>query len=250
MSALDPIIKARREQLAQRIREIAAGQTQRINSFRTVESFLNAATREAAYGDSLSLFGHMRSAGEAIPKDFEDLDPQGTLKGTDRRVVPFIRSHQFVAMVATLEDFLSQVLAAALAAYPEKVGKLPIQVSDLLVAASLETALAKAIDARLVELFYASPLKYRQALEEYLSMPDSVLEAEWPAYVEIKARRDIGVHANWRKNELYVQKVSEAKGAVGASLFLGVNATYFSSAEALSRRLVSAIETHCSTKFG
>lgn len=250
MSELAPLIQMRRQQLAERIRTIATAQEQRIQAFVAIESFLNAATREAAYGDSFAFFGRMQRAGEAIPPEFEGLDPQGTLKGADRRVVPFIRSQQFVAMVAAIEDFLSQVLTVALEAYPEKIGSESLLVSDLLAASTLEAAIARAIDRKLNELFYASPLKYREAIESYLSMPRTSLDNHWPSFVEMKARRDIGVHANWRKNDRYVAKVTEAKGTVDPASFLGVSAEYFSNAQSNARQLITVISEHCVSKFG
>ena len=38
----------------------------------------------------------------------------------------------------------------------------------------------------------------------------SVLLPLWPQFVEIKARRDIGIHNNWVCNQTYLRKVAEA----------------------------------------
>ena len=227
----------------------AAAQQQRINTFRTVELFLRAATTEAAYGDGLSFFGKMRSAGESIPPEFEALDPPGLLKDADRRIIPYLRSHQFVGLVAGIEDFFLQVLKAVLGAYPDKVGSAPLGLSELLEAGAFEPAIDRAIEGALIGLFYASPQKYRASIESYLSMPPSVLEPLWPAFVEMKARRDLGVHANWQKNDVYAKKVFEAGGSPAPGPFVGVDISYFSASEAISRRLVTAIEKHCLAKF-
>ena len=164
---LEPLLRSRRMALPSVLSQKAAAQQQRINTFRTVELFLRAATTEAAYGDGLSFFGKMRSAGESIPPEFEALDPPGLLKDADRRIIPYLRSHQFVGLVAGIEDFFLQVLKAVLGAYPDKVGSAPLGLSELLEAGAFEPAIDRAIEGALIGLFYASPQKYRASIESY-----------------------------------------------------------------------------------
>ncbi len=248
MNATPVLIAERRNALPQRLRDIANNQRTRIESFGAVELFLNSATNEAAFGEGFALFGKMRAAGEAIPPDFETLDSTGSLKGVDRRVVPFVRSNQFVALVATLEDYLSRVLESVLLAYPEQ---LEPKLSELQTNMAFESAIEAAASHRLHTLFYKSPLKYGQAIEAHLSMtpPTKVFSQVWPEFVEMKARRDIGVHANWRKNAIYVAKVAEVNGPIEPSEFLAVSAPYFEAAQAKGRRLVDALTSHCEETF-
>jgi len=249
MTIVPALIVNRRAALPQRLRDIANGQIIRIHSFCTVESFLNSATSEAAFGEGFALFGRMRAAGQAIPSDFETLDRTGSLKGVDRRLVPFVRSNQFVALVATIEDYLSCVLEAVLSAYPDQ---LEPKLTELQADMALEPAIASAVAHRLHTLFYKSPLKYGQAIEKHLSMtpPTKAFSQVWPEFVEMKARRDIGVHANWRKNSIYVAKVTEVNGPIEAGDFLGLGATYFEAAQEKGRRLVDALTEHCEEAFG
>lgn len=248
MNTNNVLIAERRNALPQRLRDIANNQRTRIESFGAVELFLNSATNEAAFGDGFALFGKMRAAGEAIPTDFETLDSKENLKGVDRRVVPFIRSNQFVALVATLEDYLSCVLESVLLAYPEQ---LEPKLSELQMNLDFESAIEAATSHRLHKLFYKSPLKYGQAIEAHLSMTPSTkaFSQVWPEFVEMKARRDIGVHANWRKNAIYVTKVAEVNGPIESSDFLAVSAQYFEAAQAKGYRLVDALTSHCEVTF-
>ncbi len=242
-------IERRREQLSDKIQHIVREQEKRIEMFRVVELFLNSATTEAALGESFAFFGRMREAGKSIPKEFENLDPGGNLKEEDRRLVPFIRSQQFVAMVATLEIFLSTILTSVLKAFPEKVGRESLSISDLIEANNIETAIEYGIERKLNAMFYASPKEYRKAVESYLSMPGSVVEKDWPFFIEMKARRDVGIHANWTKNSRYIAKVSEAGGPIDSHSFLGISKKYFEHSESVSVNIVKAIGNHCITKF-
>lgn len=243
-------IERRHEQLSDQIQHVVREQEARIEMFSAVESFLNAATTEAAFGDSFAFFGRMRQAGKSIPKEFEDLDPGGPLKEEDRRIIPFIRSQQFVAMVANLENFLSTVLSLVLRAYPEKVGGESLSILELLKANNIENAIENIIEKKLNALFYASPKEYRKTVENYLSMPTSVLEKHWPLYIEMKARRDVGVHANWANNSRYIAKASEAGGPIESGSFLGINKGYFERSKNVSQHIVKAIGEHCMSKFG
>lgn len=237
--------------LPARLRNLAAQETTRLGSFQAVELFLNAATSEAAYGEGFAFFGRMRTAGDALPAEFEAIDPVNGLKGPDRRVVPFIRSNQFVALVASLEDYLSQVLEAVFLAEPIRLDPM---LSKQLVSdpnLTLDAAVEAAAEHRRQKLFYKSPLQYGQAIERYLSMdPVSAdFRAVWPEFVEMKARRDLGVHANWWKNSLYVKKVADVGGPVDPRDFLAIDAAYFASAEAKGHRIVAAIGSHCASAF-
>lgn len=251
MTYSTPRIQSRRADLPIRLNQLAAQEIVRLNSFRSVELFLNAATNEAAYGEGYTFFGRMRAAGEALPSEFETIDPANGLKGPDQRVVPFIRSNQFVALVASLEDYLSQVLETVFLAEPSRLDPM---LAELLAAdpeLTLDAAVESAAVKRCHKLFYKSPLQYGHAIERHLGMepvPED-FQAVWPEFVEMKARRDLGVHANWRKNSLYVKKVEEVGGPIYPSDFLAIDAAYFETAVAKGYRIVAVIKSHCASAF-
>lgn len=221
----------------------------RIDALSACSSFLRAATREAAFGDSFGFFGTMRHAGEATPDEFETLDTSETFKGVDRRVEPYIRSQLFIALVAEIEDYLGCLLTLILEAYPQKVGKHKLELNDVIGAESMEEIVSMAIRREIHELFYASPTEYRKTILSYCSLESVVLDSSWPAFVEMKARRDVGVHGDWKTNNYYVRKLTDANIAVGTESFLGISETYFSKALEDGRILIKTIASAARTKF-
>lgn len=250
MSSLGDILKSRRSGLKARIETLAGNKTRAIGALRSCGLFVSSATSQAAYGDSYSLFGRMRQAGEALPPDFESVDEYTDLKGPDRRVGPYIRSQLFVALIAELEDFFFQLLQFVLEAFPQKIGDRNLKLGQLLELGTLEVVISSAAEDFLIGVFYKGPIDQRNHIEEVLSMPATVLQPFWPQYIEMKARRDVGLHNGWRRNEVYRRKVQEAGASVPKSVFLAIDRKYFEESVAVAEKLVSQVALHCITKFG
>lgn len=220
----------------------------RIEALVLCDRFIGRCTDEAAYGDSFSLFGRMRAIADLIEPAFEVLDRQQTVKVQDRRLQPYLRSQLFIALVAELEDFLGSLLHLVIRHYPKKISERTIKI-DRLVDLGLSSAIEEAIDRAVHELFFAKPQQYRDAVLNFLSADSQLIADFWPAYVEMKARRDIGIHNDWKRNPLYDQKISEVGLSAPLENFLGVGDEYFENAVLVAKSMVETLCDHCSLKF-
>lgn len=122
----------------------------------------------------------------------------------------FFASHLTITLVSEVEHFLSSAVAAALRLYPEKMGSQTIKLSELISATSKEEVIDRAAGTVMNALMYEKPLDYIERFSDIVSIDASKLKKLWPAFVELKARRDTGVHNNWVANEIYLRKIREA----------------------------------------
>jgi hypothetical protein len=69
---------------------------------------------------------------------------------------------------------------------------------------------------------YEKPEDYLKKICTILSIESKQIEPFWPYYIEAKARRDVGVHNNWKCNETYLRKTAkldfEISQKIGGSL--------------------------------
>jgi hypothetical protein len=249
MADLQALLTARKVDLVGACKTLATLKLNNVEAIRKCDAFISSATSEAAYGDGLAFFGQMRDAGKVIPKEFEQLDLNPHVKNEDRRVQPYIRSQLFIALVAELEDYLSSLLILVLEAHPDKVRDRPMTFGEVLDLGTIEGVISDAVRAEIHGLFYKKPLEYRKRIEQILMMPTLVLDPHWVQFVELKARRDVGMHGNWHQNETYSRKLSEVGGAPGPKKFLGVDSSYFGQALVLGEDLIRACNKHCQVRF-
>jgi len=239
----------RRKDLVKDIEKLVQIKRNSIDAANLSDEFVSSAIHHAAYGDSFAFFGHMRSVGDSIDEQFEHLDDGDLIKGADRRVQPYLRSLVFIAMIAEVEDFLSQMLTLVLRAYPQKLAERQVKVKDVIASDTIIVALDQFILAELNALFYEKPKAYRDRIEQILDAEPLVLEPVWASFIEMKARRDVGLHSSWLKNDVYVRKVKEGGGTVSSDTFLGISRQYFRDANTTATSLIMQLEAHCQSHF-
>lgn len=225
-----------------------------ISGIEAVDVFVGAAVAEACAPDSgISLFGHLTTAGRLLPRDLAELIPDAELSGRSRfqipegRMKPFVRTQLFVSLMAELEDMFAELVRLTLSAFPRKAAQKQLSVIDVIEAHQVGETLSKVIESEQSALFYGGSQKLRERLEDLISGPN-VLGPEWPAYVEMRARRDIGLHAGWKMNRVYLDKAG-AMAAPEDAKWLYPDETYFRNACAVARRLFDILDTHCAAKF-
>lgn len=123
--------------------------------------------------------------------------------------IEYIECHLFFTQISGLEFFIQSCLAAVLRAYPKKLGSTQFTLSQVIEADSKDALINQATDGFLNKLMYKKPSEYLNEICMTLSIPSDGIEPFWPFFVEAKARRDVGIHNNWKCNETYLRKVSE-----------------------------------------
>ena len=131
-----------------------------------------------------------------------------------------------VQLVTLVETMLGDVVRGVVARYPQKLGgKRNISIQAVLESTTLEEVHLRATDTLLNELAYKSPAEFAEAVQPLLSV--NLLECPaFHRYVEIKATRDIFIHARGVANEVYIRK-SGSHARVKAGMALPADVQYF-----------------------
>lgn len=122
----------------------------------------------------------------------------------------FFASHLTVNLVSEVENFLGSAVSAVLRIYPQKMGACAFKLVEIISAGSTDELIDRAAKAVLNEMMYAKPVDYIRRLASILSIDVAPLEESWSAFVELKARRDLGIHNSWITNEIYFRKIRES----------------------------------------
>jgi len=160
-----------------------------------------AASEIAAQSNPDSFLGKEHSELEALLKK-ED--------GPDAEVVSYFVAQLFVGRIASFEVFLQDTIYEVVKVHPKKVGKVKFDLSDILDAPGVPELVQHAADFTINRLMYLKPLEYLAGVCDLLSIDATRLVSDWPLFVEAKARRDLGMHNDWRCNSIYERKVKEA----------------------------------------
>jgi hypothetical protein len=149
------------------------------------------------------------SGDESLKKLIDDLDNSPDSKQHGSSFESFFASALFVNLISEVEQFFVTCAETAIRTYPKKVGSTTFSLSDVLGAASTEELIERAANKALQGLMYEKPADYLSGLCKLISIDEKKLLPIWPSFVEMKARRDLGVHNNWIANETYIRKLRE-----------------------------------------
>jgi len=122
-----------------------------------------------------------------------------------------MRSMCFISLVSAFEEFLIEISMLALKKYPQKISGEQIDFKKAIEMNRDEMIEYKAKEY-LNKIMYMSPKEYLKSLCALLSVDPLTLNDSFIKYIEIKSRRDLGVHNDWKKNDVYERKVKESKG--------------------------------------
>jgi hypothetical protein len=75
------------------------------------------------------------------------------------------------------------------------------------------------------------------------------LEQFFSDYVEMKLRRNLGVHNGWMRNELYDSNILKYGGKIYSGDFLGINSVYFRQSMEVAINIVSKCNMLCNFGF-
>lgn len=129
---------------------------------------------------------------------------------------------QFIELVSNIELFFIEVITLVVSKHPHKIGRQQVSVSDVIEFGCTTKVVEKACTEYLNSLTYKKPSDYKNEFLKLLSANDDLIDEEWPKFIEMKARRDLGVHNDWYINETYERKIKE----VGFPVLNGVDYMY------------------------
>lgn len=242
-------IKVYKATLLLKISSISESKTSEIKALTHVNKFIEAATTEAAYGESYSFFGHMREAGMLLPQYLEQIGPKNSsIKSPDNRMAPFLRSQLFIALMASIEDYLSQIMKEILISFP---GKITIKTLDKqqIIESNNKIQLIEVLATKMImNILYASPSDYKREIESIISADRSLLDPYWASYVEMKATRDTGMHGGWKANKVYIEKAGEKARTQRPGDLLPITKEYFEEALLICEEMVNNIYAYVSNK--
>lgn len=161
----------------------------------------------------------------------------------------FVVSHYFITLIAEFEGFLVDILRTIVKRFPAKVGNMSIKVSEIAICGSLDEVIAIGIDRFINDLTFKRPKEYIETLQEIFSLNKDDFKDLWPELIERKARRDLGVHNDWRKNEIYIRKIKEVGIRPTDDDFLAPDNEYFVESVDIVRNILNKIAIHCADKF-
>lgn len=163
----------------------------------------------------------------------------------------WLTSQYFVTLIAQAEGALLDSLLMCLRKYPQKIAKKELPLQIVLDANRKEEIIDRVINAHLNEVMYSKPGEYKAVICNILSMEATTLDPYWPIFVEAKARRDLGIHNDWRRNEIYDRKARDVGLTPDiTATFLYADNDYFIRCSDAIVQMLEAILDHCRAKFG
>ncbi len=146
---------------------------------------------------------------QGLASTFAALDDTDDSRALGLNFETYFASQLLINLVSEVEHFMASAIGAALQYHPEKMGKTTFTLAEVMAAESPKELVKHAAASMLNAIMYEKPKDYLKRFAEIVSIDDRALEKRWPRFVELKARRDLGVHNNWMVNEIYLRKLRE-----------------------------------------
>lgn len=189
------------------------------------------------------------------------------------RLTNYLRSQLFLALMAELEDYLVDIIKIILLAYPDKLQSPHFNVAEVLKQDNAADQIQEKVTKKIRDKLYASTIEFFNFLLRTLEMEtitihqllleqnitdkrakqiisnEFSLQSLFHEYVEMKARRDLGVHGGWERNEFYTTRITQYAGKVYQGDFLAVDSDYFRRALDVSTHIVAKCNNFCEQRF-
>lgn len=205
--------------------------------------------------NSAIIYAHEKKYDELLGDYLElENDLKKLFKGNENEFFDkMIRRHMncmcFISLVSSFEEFLVDICILAIKKHPHKISGEKVDFKKALELSREELIEFKAKEY-LNKIMYMSPKDYLKSLCELLSLDQSTLNEDFIKYIEIKARRDLGVHSDWKKNETYERKVKESGGTTPEDDdFLRPSRNYFAYSSYVCNNLIAKITNQSCNKL-
>ncbi|WP_156002695.1 MULTISPECIES: hypothetical protein [unclassified Thioalkalivibrio] len=183
-----------------------------------------------------------------LAKSFRSLESNLTNAGMN--IENHFAGMLLTSVVTEVETYLIDVTKILLLYYPHKIGNKPFKLKDALNKTRDELVL-EAAEKHLQSLMHKSPKEYLKDLAELMSINPRLVEESWPYFVEAKARRDLGVHNNWKVNPTYRRKVEQVGFSLSETdgMFLFADNEYLLDTMNHCNRLVASIGDQLQSQY-
>jgi len=160
-----------------------------------------------------------------------------------------------IVTISLTEDFIASFIRLVLRSKPIMImnsiknqeGKLSVGLADIINKGS-ELIIEEQISGRVSNAIYASPREYGKYLEALLCC--ELGEDLLGSYIEIKARRDIIIHASGIVNRQYLDKAGKYGKDAKAGDVLKVHQAYYEESLRSIKRFSKSLHVHMLKKYG
>lgn len=174
-----------------------------------------------------------------------------TSNKNDNNYLDYVRSLHFLQLISETENYFFHTLRLIIKKYPYKISDINISLSEILSYSAVDEIVDRAIYKYLNNIFYKRPNEYKSELIKIFSCEINYLDKYWTNFVEMKARRDLGIHNNWRVNETYLRKIQEVGLTVNVKTddIMSPPFEYFIDAVKCIIEFIDHINIHLQDKF-
>ena len=284
MSEIQEVLSVRQKNLVAEVKELSKNKFFAMRSLSYCLGFIGASVERLnshvsveELSLSLSSENHLPSewivnkSSDLISKDFETYDLI-TNYSAATRMVNYLRSQLFIALMMELEDYLNQLLKIVLLAHPERLRSEHFNFEQVVMLENAENFISEKVDKKIREKQYGRPRQFFNFVKSSLDVDGSLetildergindpatrkleteklsLEGLFPKYLEMKSRRDVGVHAGWIRNDLYDERIAKLDITNSQEVFLGVSSDYFKEATDVAIDMVAKCNMFCELGF-
>jgi hypothetical protein len=162
-----------------------------------------------------------------------------------------LHKYMIISAISLTEDYLASITKIIYKRYPRKLTansqtNQTISINKVLDATDLDEVIDNLIDEKIISLFYGSPQKQFEYFKRVFQF--NLEEDVVNNYIELKATRDLLVHADGIVNHVYVEKAgSYARAEVGQRVEL--DAKYFQNTIRYCKKLVGIIRRDCLKEY-
>ncbi len=164
-------------------------------------------TKSILHAVTFLLQAEFISATHSVLKPILD-DFKQCLKEDKLRYQEYFYGMLLFALISEVEIYFVDIVKALIQKYPKKVEGAQFQFSTIL-DLSLDVLISSVTEEYLNRIMRKKPSEYLSEFAMVLEIDEESFKEHWPAFVEAKARRDLGAHNNWLINETYTRKVAE-----------------------------------------
>ncbi len=154
----------------------------------------------------------------------------------------------FSSLVSAFEDYIIEIMKLTFRINPEKLNKIKCDYG-VFKSLSEDELFDYLVNEGVASLTFGSPKEYINKLCKLLCLDKKKIEHLLKQYIEIKARRDTGVHNNWVKDQRYEKKLLEAGISSEEKEYLIPDLDYFRYSFNLCGKLVKLISNNFSTQI-